>query len=234
MGTDINLCVEIKERNSEDWRPILVPNPLYDKADPESNPYSPSRTYNGRNRDLFAILAGMGNQVVGPGGNRYDKFTIISRPRGLPPDVSQEVRRAYEILQAGYDGCDDDCFYASWLTIREILEFDWDQVTKEKEMYHITEYEYGDLLRGEPRRLNRNIDASKIRDIPRSEMDQILSGELPREDGAVYFTQIELNRTYRECISPFLEFCDYLDFQFSQGSNAERGSNVRIVFWFDF
>jgi len=143
--------------------------------------------YSIRNSDLFAILAGIGNRTIGPGGDKYDRFTVISRPRGLPPDVSQEVRKEYEKLQTGYDGWDDDTFYASWLTIREILDFDWNQATKEI-----------------------------------------------RKDGAAHLTPVELNRTYPECVSPFLEFCEYLDFQFSTGSNAERGSNVRLVFWFDF
>lgn len=232
MGTDINLCVEIKGRDDDEWRPILAPNPYYDKADPESRPYSPSEMYNIRNSDLFAILAGLGNRTIGPGGDRYDKFTIISRPRGLPPDVSREVRKEYETLLTDYDGWDEEEFYISWLTIGEILAFDWNRLGEIK--INVSEKNYLNLMNDRLLVRDGDIDLHKIRNISQSEMDRIISGETPREEGAFYYSLIEKDITYRKLVNPFLEFCEYLDFQFSTGSNAERGSNVRLVFWFDY
>lgn len=232
MGTDINLCVEIKGRNDKEWRPILVPNPYYDEADLESKPYSPSRMYDIRNSDLFAILVGVGNRTISPSGEKYDKFTIISEPRGLPPDVSQEVRKEYETLLKGYDGWDEEDFYTSWLTIGEILAFDWDQFVTIK--INVSEKNYLNIMNDRPLVYDGDLDLRKIRNISRSEMDRIIKGEIPREEGIFYYSLIEKDITYRERVGPFLEFCEYLDSQFSTGSNAERGSNVRLVFWFDF
>ncbi|ULO05624.1 hypothetical protein H1230_21455 [Paenibacillus sp. 19GGS1-52] len=63
-----------------------------------------------RNYDLFAILANIRNP---------ENMPYISEPRGLPEDVSEEIR-----LQIEYG----EFHSTTWFTAKELLEFNWDQV----------------------------------------------------------------------------------------------------------
>jgi hypothetical protein len=64
----------------------------------------------GRNYNLFCALAGVRNYFENP--------VVISPPKGLPKDVSPVIRR--EKRRWGIDGHSH-----SWLSLRELLEFDW-------------------------------------------------------------------------------------------------------------
>jgi hypothetical protein len=79
--------------------------------------------YNGRNYALFAMLADVRNDY---------NFKPISHPKGLPSDVSDYVKQQSD--QWGEDGHSH-----SWLSLRELLDYDWEQtatikgwVTKEQ------------------------------------------------------------------------------------------------------
>lgn len=124
MGCDIHLYVERRDAegnwNSADtwfsdpddptrkslykWGPGLarVAGPIYDD----------------RNYDLFAILAGVRN-------GRGDGFTPISEPRGMPKDASLDVAAASESM-------DSDGHSHSWLTLQEILRYDWTQTATKR------------------------------------------------------------------------------------------------------
>jgi hypothetical protein len=95
--------------------------------------------YLGKNYNLFAILAGHCNSRI---DGRFTEH-IISPPRGLPPDISDDVledatrpffdetvrpsreQRLKALLQ-------DDICAASWVTVEELLEVDWDVATHGK------------------------------------------------------------------------------------------------------
>jgi len=64
----------------------------------------------------FAFLAGVRN---------YSAIKPISMPRGLPDSVSLEVKR--EFLRWG-----DDAHSASWLSLSELLEFDYGQTVEDR------------------------------------------------------------------------------------------------------
>lgn len=66
--------------------------------------------YTGGGYRLHAILA---NQR-----NSYIEIPYISKPRGLPNDVSEEIRQEFEC------GESHTC---TWFTFDEIFEFNWDQ-----------------------------------------------------------------------------------------------------------
>lgn len=66
--------------------------------------------YTGGGYRLHAILA---NQR-----NAYIEIPYISKPRGLPNDVSEEIRQEFEC------GESHTC---TWFTFDEIFEFNWDQ-----------------------------------------------------------------------------------------------------------
>lgn len=63
--------------------------------------------YDGRNYELFGILAGVRGNI-----------TPISYPKGLPFDVTDEVKSLYE----SWEGC---AHSASWITLDEI----WDSLS---------------------------------------------------------------------------------------------------------
>lgn len=64
-----------------------------------------------RNYLLFAILANVRNQY---------NIQPISQPKGLPKDVSHEVKKQN-------DEENGDAHTRSWLTLKELLEYDWQQ-----------------------------------------------------------------------------------------------------------
>ena len=88
----------------------------------------------GKNHNLFAILADHRNTR---GGERFTD-QIISRPRGLPADISDEVledatrglasqpltqtQRSNALLRS-------DIVAASWVTLQELLAIDWESAT---------------------------------------------------------------------------------------------------------
>lgn len=82
---------------------------LQETIDEPADPF-----YDGQNRALYAIL--------GDRHNFSDFPTIAPEPRGLPDDLSEEVQRYLNWY------LDEDQFvsYPSWVTLAEILGFDWD------------------------------------------------------------------------------------------------------------
>ena len=111
MGCDIHLFTEIKKSiNSEDkW--VNVDNWRYNPYYQEGNNnwermLSVESIYSGRNYELFGILAGVRNR----------NNDSIDDPRGLPEDVS-------EVTKKESDRWDGDGHSHSWLTLRELKEY---------------------------------------------------------------------------------------------------------------
>lgn len=67
--------------------------------------------YDERNYDLFAALANV--------RNCYERVTPIAEPRGMPHDVSPEVK-------AESDAWDPDGHSHSWHTLETLLAYDWE------------------------------------------------------------------------------------------------------------
>lgn len=122
MGCDIHLFAE--RRNGTGW--VSADNWTPDEYEEGrvSVAYG-NRFYNGRNYDLFAILANVRNGRGFAGCDTGDGFVPICEPRGLPEDVTPEV--AAESESWGADGHSH-----SHLTLAEILSYDWTQTTKKR------------------------------------------------------------------------------------------------------
>jgi len=106
MGTNIAIFTE--NRRGGKWRPAdpLVKSKLYVGEEPVVHRKQP---YSGRNYELFAILAGV--------RNRYD-IKPIALPKGLPQDLSREIRQeANKWLR--------DERICSYLTLAELQAYDW-------------------------------------------------------------------------------------------------------------
>jgi hypothetical protein len=117
MGCDIHLYVEKRDADGL-WRSA---DTWYDDPD-----YPDRKTvykwglglerlagpiYDGRNYNLFAVLADVRN---------HETFVPIAAPRGVPADASPEY--AAEAKSWGGDGHSH-----SWLTLGELLRYDWTQ-----------------------------------------------------------------------------------------------------------
>ena len=103
MGIDIQMFAEVFD--GERWRPAetLVENEDYDPiSDPLEPRLRPQSLYVPRNRALFAILT-----------------EDIASPRGIPGDLSQEIAAIER------PWCEHGLFNHSWLTLEELLAFDW-------------------------------------------------------------------------------------------------------------
>ena len=115
MGTDIHMYAEVK-RNGV-WRPIRnLENVEYLPDDSSAQRHEPIQIYKGRDYVLFDILADMRTTI----GRTVDdrKFDAIAPPRGLPEDLSPEMRDWAEDGQEAPLG-------SSYLLLSEILDFDW-------------------------------------------------------------------------------------------------------------
>lgn len=125
MGCDIHLYVERRDEtgtwvSADKWTPNKY-------ADEEGEPpfavdYG-DRFYAGRNYDLFAMLADVRNGRGFAGIVTGDGFNPISDPKGLPDDVSAQVK-------ADSDRWEGDGHSHSHLTVAELLEYDWTQTTR--------------------------------------------------------------------------------------------------------
>ncbi|MEV0326897.1 hypothetical protein AB0H63_10660 [Micromonospora echinospora] len=105
MGTDIHAYAET--RTNSTWTYTgdhAFPNNEYPKG--RHCPFDCVRSYG-----LFGFLADVRN---------YSEAPVIADPRGLPADVSPE-------LQVKSDHWDTDGHTHTWLTLAELLAFDYDQ-----------------------------------------------------------------------------------------------------------
>ena len=105
MGCDIHLHVETKQYDA--W--LEVRNPIHE----ETYSQHTYRHWPGSDRyyTLFAVLADV--------RNRDGSVTPIATPRGLPGDASRTVKDEA-------DTWDGDGHSHSYLTLRELVDYDWD------------------------------------------------------------------------------------------------------------
>lgn len=87
--------------------------------------------YNDRNYDLFAMLADVRNGRGFAGVVTGEGFNVIAEPKGLPEDLSEEILQAWE-----YSGDHTP----SWLTLRELQEYDWKQSSRHTGLVTPREY----------------------------------------------------------------------------------------------
>lgn len=122
MGCDIHLYAEKRDADGN-WK--LIGEATRDEPlDPgEKGWISGGNFYDGRNYNLFAILADVRNGRGFAGCKTGEGFVPISAPRGIPEDASPEVK---EIVEQ-WDG---DGHSHSYHTLRHLLDFDWTQRTQ--------------------------------------------------------------------------------------------------------
>jgi hypothetical protein len=103
MGSDIYTYVEV--RTGGQWAYAYG----FDFDAGEATTDGP---FGWRNYGMFGFLADVRN---------YSHSPVIAQPRGVPDDLSEETHTAY-------DRWDGDVYSASWLTVAELLAYNYDQI----------------------------------------------------------------------------------------------------------
>lgn len=250
MGCDIHLYVEKREGPSAPWVTADTWEP--DEWEDEDGqtfscmcvPYY-SRFYNGRNYDLFAILADVRNGRGFAGIDTGDGFEPICDPRGLPED-------ACDLVKADSKRWGEDGHSHSWLTVAELLAYDWTKATKCRGVVNGPEFAEWDRWgrkRGEmPESYSGGVSGAGIEHVTIEEMDRRVATireefkDAPRGqfEKAVQerlhrvYCPFEQKQFYYDCAARFWSHC-IPRLLAIKGENGEwlGPENVRIVFWFD-
>jgi hypothetical protein len=111
MGCDIHVYLEKKKKinDVEQWVNIdhWQKNPYFNMEGYEDErELEHVSAYQGRNYELFGILAGVRDNSMNP----------IDDPRGLPDDISNETRKEYELWGR-------DAHTPTYFTLDELLDF---------------------------------------------------------------------------------------------------------------
>jgi hypothetical protein len=212
MGCDIHCFVE--QKADDRWEQIGdFLSDWYEEGDKyfgeERFKYSDS-PIDCRNYSLFGVLAGV----------RRD-FTPIADPRGIPEDVSDSIGEDYK----GW-GC--DAHTPSWLTVKELLDHDWDQLIRVGGLVDQSGFkEY--IKRGEPSIWCGNVFGGDTKIISQDRMMVGIKGLIPLPEGHTYYCGIEWTNKLSDYLGKFLK--DTLP-QLEKRCNGDP-ENFRIVFWFD-
>ncbi len=178
--------------------------------------------YDGRNYDLFAILADVRNGRGFAGVKTGDGFNIISDPKGVPSDISS-------VIAADYEEWMGDAHSASWFTLRELKEFNWDQTTKHSGVISVEQY--ADYIKiGHPTSWSSSVSGGKVELLSLDEANEYLKGKKELDENLNYYVRVEWTEKYSESAGNFL---DYSIPELEKLSKSDDEDDVRIVFWFD-
>jgi hypothetical protein len=202
MGCDIHEWVEVRDPSANDVGPWKLSS-----YDPELF----------RNYDMFAILANVRNGHGFAGVKTGEGFIPISMPRGVPEDASDEYK--HQVEEWGVDGHSH-----SWLTLREIREFDWNQTTEKQGWVDASEYQTF-KREGRPRSWSGGVGGGSVKHVTNEQMDEIVAKG--GEPGFSYYTLVKWTIKYRD-------YCGYLlDEVLPEMAKLGEPDDVRLVFFFD-
>jgi hypothetical protein len=169
MGCDIHFYVERREGgrwvSADEWT----------TEDGENHVDYKKAYYHNRNYNLFSILADVRNGRGFAGCKTGEGFNPISEPRGIPDDASPEYRAAAESY--GEDGHSH-----SFLTVAEIMAFDWTQTTKLQGV--VTPQGWAQWkLSGSPREWSGDVMGHGVTKVPPEVMEGAAKAVLGEERG---------------------------------------------------
>lgn len=207
MGCGIHLYVERYDNIAKTW----VSADKWTEEEYGSEVRYKDLFYSDRNYDVFSILADVRNGVGFAGIPTGEGFTPIALPRGLPDNVSPEVKEcSFELAGDGHSH--------SYFTIQEIMDYDWLQTTTKTGVVSMEAYERWKHYPAAPSAYSDSVVGPNILTVPES--------ELPNEEAT--HVQVSWNTTYWECAQRFLG--ELLPKVWKISTDPEK---VRIVFWFD-
>ena len=232
MGCDIHVYTEVKKDgqwvSTDRWETETND----DGSERVYRPYE-SSIYSERNYDLFAILADVRNGVGFAGCDTGEGFVPISSPKGMPENASVEVKNVAESWDA-------DGHSHSWVTLAELLAYDWTQTTTLRG--YVTAPVYYDWNRYD--RKNGNgpevtcgaFFGPNVQEVPNDIMDALITETIkdqksPRkaveENLGNVFTQASWQRPYYKCAAYFFSIV------IPQLLRMGAPEDVRLVFFFD-
>lgn len=185
----------------------------------------PEHTYDHRNYDVFSILADVRND---------EGFKPVVPPRGVPKHASEH----YKSLVKSWRG---DGHSHSWLTLAELLAYDWTQVVTQHGIVSSGEYvAWKASGRKRPDCYSGGVGGPGVMIVTNWEMDTLLAKGVvvvtedagpwffaeAAKDGNSYYTNVEWRITCLECAEAFMPFLEQL-------KTLGKPEDVRIVFFFD-
>lgn len=235
MGCDIHMRAEVKISTPNNPKPTWKAvgrvfrsqyyRPKEVTVEGGYNEILTNEPYDGRNYDLFAILADVRNGRGFAGCDTGDGFKPIVDPRGVPEDASEVYKKMVE--EWGIDGHSH-----SWVTLDEIKAYNWSQVTKSRGYVDVVGYKKFKKT-GNPYPCSGDICGHSIIKLTNKQMDMLIKGAIPPHgliEKPEYITQIEWEETYAKCAGSFLtKTVPTLEKLLTK----EYVQEVRLVFFFD-
>jgi hypothetical protein len=239
MGCDIHLQVERRDKDGK-WHRVPHADLPCDWCDGDDakcyrckgEGHVVREFFHDRNYDVFAILANVRNGYGFAGLDTGDGFEPIDEPRGLPDDLSDEIRAALRDDDWDYD--DPQWFWLgdhshSWLTVQELLDYDWARTTKKRGWVGVEQFQVYER-EGRPQSWSGGISGQRIQHVSNQEMRRRIEEgtgialSLHREGRS---TLVEWEVAYTEVAEHFLRILnrDIVPL----GAPAD----VRLVFGFD-
>lgn len=230
MGCDIHMRAEKKTKKGWNLVGRRFPNPYYDpekakkfEGDRFSKFYSEPKTdepYDGRNYDLFAILADVRNGRGFAGIDTGDGFKPIDFPRGIPSDASTKYKKIAK--RWGEDGHSH-----SYFTVKELKDYDWHgQITKHRGVVNMEQYKIF-KAEGKPHEWSGDVTGGLVQMISNQEMDDLITHPENILKNLHYYTQVEWEESYYESTK---DFVDNVIPRLEEIGDPEK---VRVVFFFD-
>lgn len=121
MGTNMSLFAERRVHGHWHFLGEMEENPLYEYDPEHQQRYTPESLYDTENESLCSILADVRNSGV-----LEEKYDCITSRRGLPEDLSPELKTF-----AGDSRNQHWSTIISWLTLKELVTFDWRKIRKQ-------------------------------------------------------------------------------------------------------
>lgn len=203
MGCDIHMHVEYKDNNKDQW---ICGDYLHQSCSDRVMPgYTFEEFFGDRNYSLFAILANVRN---------YGNTEYIDDPRGLPDDVSDFVKNAYEDWRLDAHSC-------SHLTLKELIDFH-DQCHPLKR---------SGVISPEAQKL---LESGILPDIWCQGTNRVgWERREWEEENDVLVPLICALKKRADELNLIPNFYWNSDSAMARGTAYEQSANIRIVFWFD-
>jgi hypothetical protein len=228
MGCDIHSYAEKKVNGKWEMIKKAFPNPYYqegkenkiDEDGYEWNPQFTDQPYKGRNYDLFGILADVRNGRGFAGIKTGEGFSPIAEPKGLPEDVSPEIKKES-------DGWNGDGHSHSYFTLKELQDYDWMQTTKSYGTVTLEEYKKFKETKIPPDYYCGGVSGGSVINLTNKEMDKAIA-ENSFIKGYEYYTRIGWETTYKDAVGKY-----FFETTMENLKKIAPPEDVRIVFWFD-
>jgi hypothetical protein len=221
MGTDIHIQFEVFQDNQWKYLGKKEPNKYHTEPDDGESEFSYENElfYENRNYDAFAILANVRNGRGFAGVKTGDGFNIISEPKGFPTDMSPEVADWAERVE----------HTPSWLTLKELIDFNWNQTTRHEGWMKLDIYKNWDKTKS-PDDYCGGVSGRNIEHILMIEADQLLKDPSKIDPKKEYYVNISFNESY---IESFGSYYTELIPKMKEVAPNNDPSKIRMVFYFD-